>query len=58
MRVVTFMLSEHELEELDKYAMKHGLTRSTVIREAIRAYIHGRAPGPQHRFRVRKVALT
>ncbi len=35
MKVVTFKLEEDLLEQLDKYAIKHGLKRSEAIRKAI-----------------------
>ncbi|CAD98937.1 hypothetical protein AFV1_ORF59b [Captovirus AFV1] len=36
MRKVAFKVNEDLLELLDKYAIKHGLSRSEVIREAIK----------------------
>jgi len=38
MRVVTFKLEEELLQKLDLYAIKSGLTRSDVIREALESY--------------------
>ena len=35
MRVITVKMPEEMVEEIDKYAMKHGLHRSEVIRAAI-----------------------
>ncbi len=35
MKVVTFKVEEDLLEQLDKYAIKHGLKRSEAIRKAI-----------------------
>ena len=39
MRVVTFKLSEDELEELDRKAAMLGVPRSELIRKAIREYL-------------------
>ena len=58
MRVVTFKLRDEELEELDKYAVRVGKTRSDVIREAIRQYIRGNGSLPPIRYRIRRVVLT
>ena len=58
MRVVTFKLKDEELEELDRFAARSGLTRSDVIRRAIRAYIRGNGSVPPIRYRIRKVVLT
>jgi metal-responsive CopG/Arc/MetJ family transcriptional regulator len=41
MSVVTFKLEEDLLQKLDLYAMKSGLTRSDVIREALESYDWG-----------------
>jgi len=38
-RVVTFKLSEDELEELDRKAAMLGIPRSELIRKAIREYL-------------------
>ncbi|MCD6428479.1 MAG: ribbon-helix-helix protein, CopG family [Desulfurococcales archaeon] len=58
MRVVTFKLRDEELEELDRFAARSGLTRSDVIRRAIREYIRGNGQIPPIRYRIRKVVLT
>ena len=58
MRVVTFKLKDEELEELDRFALRHGLTRSDVIRKAIKEYIRGSGSVPVLRPRIRKVVLT
>ena len=58
MRVVTFKLSDKELEELDRFAAKARMTRSDVIREAIRQYIRGNARLPPIKYRIRRVVLT
>ena len=39
MRVVTFKLDEDLLQKLDLYAVNSGLTRSQVIREALKRYL-------------------
>ena len=58
MRVVTFKLRDEELEELDRFAARSGLTRSDVIRRAIKEYIRGNKQAPPIRYRVRKIILT
>lgn len=35
LRVVTFKIDEKLLEKLDKYARRHGMSRSDAIRRAI-----------------------
>ena len=39
MRVVTFKLDVDLLQKLDLYAVNSGLTRSQVIREALKRYL-------------------
>jgi len=58
MRVVTFKLRDEELEELDRFAARSGLTRSDVIRKAIKEYIRGNVKLPPIRYRIRKIVLT
>ncbi|MCD6085011.1 MAG: ribbon-helix-helix protein, CopG family [Desulfurococcales archaeon] len=58
MRVVTFKIRDEELEELDRFAARSGLTRSDVIRKAIKEYIGGNARLPPIRYRIRKIVLT
>ncbi|MCD6278860.1 MAG: ribbon-helix-helix protein, CopG family [Desulfurococcales archaeon] len=58
MRVVTFKIRDEELEELDRFAARSGLTRSDVIRKAIKEYIRGNARLPPIRYRIRKIVLT
>jgi len=41
MRVVTIKFPVRLLQELDAYALKHGLERSEVIRKAVKEYIRG-----------------
>lgn len=41
MRVVTFKVEEELLELLDRYAIKHNLNRSEVIRKAIENLVKG-----------------
>ena len=57
MRVVTFKLRDEELEELDKYAVRAGKTRSDVIREAIKKLIRENGSLPPIRYRIRRVVL-
>ena len=58
MRVVTFKIKDEELEELDRFALRHGLTRSYVIRKAIKEYLRGNGSIPVRKLRIRKVVLT
>ena len=51
-------MRDEELEKLDRFAARSGLTRSDVIRRAIRAYIRGNGSVPPIRYRIRKVVLT
>jgi len=55
---VTFKIRDEELEELDRFAARSGLTRSDVIRKAIKEYIRGNARLPPIRYRIRKIVLT
>ena len=57
MKVVTFKLRDEELEELDRIARKLGMTRSDVIREAIRRFLSEVGTHPRVRVRVRRVVL-
>ncbi len=41
MRVVTFKLEEELLQKLDLYAVNARVTRSEVIREALKRYLSG-----------------
>ena len=41
MRVVTFKLDEDLLQKLDLYAINSGLTRSDIIKEALKLYDWG-----------------
>ena len=58
MRVVTFKLRDEELDELDRFAARLGMTRSDVIRKAIKRFIQDNGHIPPLRFRIRKVVLT
>ena len=61
MRVVTFKLSDYELEEVDRIVARLGMNRSEFIRKAIRAYIKHlwRDDVVVRRFiRVRRVSLV
>ena len=58
-RVVTFKMDEHLLEELDKYAIRNGLTRSDAIRKAIIELLRREPPRSSiFRYRIRKVVIT
>ncbi|MEB3825421.1 MAG: ribbon-helix-helix protein, CopG family [Desulfurococcales archaeon] len=39
MKVVTFKIEEDLLEKIDKYALDKNMTRSEVIRRAIKTYL-------------------
>jgi len=55
--IVTFKLPYKLLEELDRYAIVYGVTRSEVIRRAILEYL-ARHKIPEPKWRVRRVVLT
>ncbi len=55
-RIVTFKLPDSLLEELDMYALKHGISRSDAIRLAIKNLISQRYTRP--RYRVKRIVLT
>ncbi len=57
MRVVTFKIDERLLEELDKYALSHGITRSDAIRRAIIDMLRG-GDGRRFKYRIRKVIIA
>ncbi len=57
MRVVTFKLPDDLLEELDRYALSAGVSRSEVIRDAIMVYLRSRVRSRPCKFRVRRVVL-
>ncbi len=57
MRVVTFKMDENLLEELDRYAVRNGLTRSDVIRRAIIELLRNSSNGSRIRYRIRKIVL-
>ena len=56
-RVVTFKLDDELLRDLDRVADELGVTRSEVIRMALKAFIRGRSPRREV-IRVRRVILT
>ncbi len=58
MRVVTLKAPESFLEELDRYALTHGLTRSDVIRDAVIHYIRRDGHGRPKRWVVKRVVLS
>lgn len=39
-KVVPFKIEEDLLKKLDKFAEEHGMSRSDVIREAIKLYVY------------------
>lgn len=47
MRVVTFKAPEDLVEQMDHYAMRHGITRSELIRVAIESYLKGKIEPPK-----------
>ena len=58
MRVVTFKMDESLLEELDRYAIRYGLTRSDAIRRAIIELLRSeKSRSGRTKFRVRKIVL-
>ena len=61
MKVVTFKLRDEEVEELDRMAARLGVTRSDLIRKAVRALLSGEL-GTISRsgyiIKVRRVVLT
>ncbi len=58
MRVVTFKVDEKLLEELDKYAMRNGMTRSDAIRKAILELLRSSTPRPYFKYRIRRVVVA
>ncbi len=56
MRIVTFKIPESMLEELDRYALIHGMSRSDVIRLAIRRLMQ-ESPRAVPKYRIRRVIL-
>ncbi len=57
MRVVTFKLPERLLEELDVYAVRHGMSRSDVIRLAIKNLIRESAR-VRPKYKIKRIVLT
>jgi len=61
-RVVTFKIDEELLERLDALAMKLGIPRSELIREAIVTFINNKANIAEltrgRRLRIRRIILT
>ncbi len=55
-RIVTFKAPDSLLEELDIYALKHGVNRSDAIRLAIKNLISQHYTRP--RYRVKRIVLT
>jgi len=53
MRVVTFKIEETLLEQLDAYAIKHNLDRSSAIRKAISEMIQKEYKSESESFRVK-----
>ena len=57
MRIITIKIPERMLEELDMYALRHDLSRSEAIREAIRQHIILGAY-PKIKVNVKRVVLS
>ena len=57
MRVITLKVDEKLLEELDRYAMRNGMTRSEAIRKAIKEFLR-RHGVRRFKFSVRRVVIT
>ncbi len=57
LRIVTFKIPERMLEELDRYALIHGMSRSDVIRLAIQKLMR-EAAAQIPRYRIKRVILT
>ncbi len=61
-RVVTFKIDEELLERLDMLAMKLGIPRSELIREAIISFINNKSSISElargRRLRVKRIILT
>ena len=59
MRVITFKIDEKLLEELDRYAMRNGMTRSDAIRKAIIELLKNsnRYYSP-FKYRIRRVVIA
>ena len=60
MRVVTFKLDERVLEQLDILAMRRGVPRSELIREAIIKLLRNefKEPSRPFKFTVRRVVIA
>lgn len=59
MRIICFKIFEDELDALDTLARKLNLTRSEVIRRAIREYVRKHGEEIKHEtIRVKRVVLT
>ena len=58
MRVVTFKMDERLLEELDKYAMRNGMTRSDAIRKAILELLRNSGPRSYFKYRIKRVVIA
>lgn len=62
MRVVTFKIDEELLERLDSIAMRLGIPRSELIREALISFINNKSNIAElargKRLRIRRIILT
>lgn len=56
MRVITFKLTEDVLEAVDRYAIRHGMSRSEVIRLALMKLIDTSAPS-YGKLKVKKLVV-
>ncbi|PUA33607.1 MAG: hypothetical protein B7O98_04105 [Zestosphaera tikiterensis] len=56
MRIVSIKIPENLLEELDSYAYRNNMSRSDVIRLAIKTYLANNNT-PKPKIKIRRVAL-
>jgi len=58
MRIVTFKVDERLLEELDKYALRNGMTRSDAIRKAILELLRNSKPKTYFKYRIKRIVVA
>jgi len=56
MRIVSIKIPENLLEELDSYAYRNNMSRSDVIRLAIKTYLANNNT-PKPKIKIKRVAL-
>jgi len=56
MRIVSIKIPENLLEELDSYAYRNNMSRSDVIRLAIKTYLASNNT-PKPKIKIKRVAL-